>query len=483
VFVLARGLYGPKVGLVAAFLWAAAAWVLFMSATYMNHVGATTLALGAWAVLWGPRRIGTLHLAAAGLLLAATAATRPLDGVAATLPVAVWLIANRQRTAAGWLFVGMVPAMLGWGYLNWRLVGSPLTLGYTAHYGSEVGLGFHTDPWGRPYTPFIALGNLTAALRRLHIYFYEWPIPALLPLALWALIGKQWSWKDLVVAVGVIAGPLLYLFYWHSGFYPGPRFYYIAAPFIVIAFARGCVALWRWARGRSRSRFRVDVALVAAAALVLIWGWVGLLPRRWEAYRDQLPSMKLHPERELAAADVDRAVVIVAESWGSRIIARLWGLGAPPGLVERVYHRADACDLHRFTARARAAGLAGAALVDSLSQFLEPVSPAPQTRPAWPDPSLRLRPGVIPAQCLVEMRRDLEGFTLYGSLAWRNAVGLETGIVFARDIPEFNGMLLARYQSWPVWRYAPPPDDPESLPVLRQLERLNDPASQAGSPP
>jgi hypothetical protein len=479
VFALARGLYGSRVGLAAAFLWAASSWVLFMSATYMNHVGATTLALGAWALLWAPKRAGRLQLAAAGLLLAATAATRPLDGVAATLPVAVWLIARRRVAPVGWLVVGTVPVALVWGYLNWRLVGSPITLGYTAHYGSEVGLGFHTDPWGRPYTPFIAAGNLAAALRRLHIYFYEWPVPALLPLALWGVMGRQWSWRDLVVAVGVIAGPSLYFFYWHSGFYPGPRFYYIAAPFIAVAFARGCHATWRWARRLPRDRFRADVALVVAAALVLVWGWVGLLPQRWDAYREQLPSMKLHPERELAEARVDRALVIVSESWGSRIIARLWGMGAPPGLVERVYSRADACDLHRFAGRARAARLSQEELVDSLQQMLDADGPQTQSRPDWPDPSLRLRPGVIPAACLVEMRRDLEGFTLYGSLAWRNAVGLDAGIVFARDVPELNDVLFARYRGWPIWRYAPTPDEPESPPVLR---RVNAPA-RPGSPP
>ena len=469
IFYLARGLYGTRVGLAACFLWAASSWVLFMSATYMNHVGATTLALGAWTALWAPHRPNRAHALMAGFLLAATAATRPLDGVACGLPMLVWVIARRRATATAWLVLGTLPVAVAWGYVNWRLFGSPFTLGYSAHYGSGVGLGFHIDPWGHPYTPLIAVSNMAAALRRLHVYFYEWPIPALLPLALWGILGRQWSWQDLVVGIGIVAGPVLYFFYWHSGFYPGPRLYYIAAPFVAVAMARGWHEAWRWFKTRSWRHFRADLAAVSAVTLVLVWGWMGLLPRRWDAYREQLPSMKLHPERDLAQAGVDRALVIVAESWGSRIIASLWGLGAPAGLVERVYRRSDACDLYHFEIRARSDGLSGQALVDGLEQIENVPGPAPQPRPDWPDPSLRLRRGPVAADCAAQMRRDLDGFTLYGSLAWRNAVGLNEGIVFARDMYESNGALLARYEGWPVWRYAPPAGQPGSAPVLSRV--------------
>jgi hypothetical protein len=469
VFLLARGLYGSRVGLAACFLWVVSSWVLFMSATYMNHVGATTLALGAWTALWAPRRPGSRHALAAGFLLAAAAATRPLDGVAAALPIIVWSVAQRRVKIAPWLLLGMLPVAVVWGYLNWRMFGSPVTLGYTAQYGSEVGLGFHMDPWGRAYTPLVGLSNAAVAVRRLHIYFYEWPIPALLPLALWGLLGRQWSWRDLVVAIGVVAGPALYFFYWHSGFYPGPRLYYIAAPFIVVAFARGWHQMWRWSRRRPRRRFRADVALATAAALVLVWGAVGLLPRRWSVYRSQLPSMKLHPERDLAEAGVERALVLVPESWGSRIIASLWGLGAPPGLVERAYRKGDACDLYRLVLRGRSGELSEDELLEGLEQVLAARGPPPEPRPDWPDPSLRLRRGAVPAVCRDQLRRDLEGFTLYGSLAWRNSLGLSEGLVFARDMYEWNNELLERYPGWPVYRYAPPPGQPDSMPVLRRI--------------
>ena len=56
VFFTARGLYGRRLARAAAFLWAVSAWVVFMSASYMNHVGAVTLALAGWALRFALKR-------------------------------------------------------------------------------------------------------------------------------------------------------------------------------------------------------------------------------------------------------------------------------------------------------------------------------------------------------------------------------------------------------------------------------------------
>jgi 4-amino-4-deoxy-L-arabinose transferase-like glycosyltransferase len=151
VFFLARGLYGPRTAIYAVVLSATSAWVLFMSASYMNHVGAMTLALLSWALIWGPRRSRPVHLVAAGTALAAAAATRPLDAVAAAVPIACWfLITPSQRRplalirSAALLAIGTLPVVLGWGYFNWRVLGNPLTVGYSALYGPSVNMGVHS---------------------------------------------------------------------------------------------------------------------------------------------------------------------------------------------------------------------------------------------------------------------------------------------------------------------------------------------------
>ena len=473
VYLVAKGLYGPKTARIAALLWALSSWVMFMSASYMNHVTAVTFALACWAFVWAPRPFPRpLHVAAAGLCLAAVAATRPLDAVAAGLPVLAWIVATRRWSVMPWMALGTLPVFAGWGYFNWRLYGSPFTLGYSALYGSSIGLGFGVDPWGRPFTPIVALGNLAVAMRRLNLFLYEWPIPALLPLGLWALAGRPRRRADALVAIGLLAVPALYSFYWHSGFYPGPRFYYAAAPLLVIGTARA----WRWgwglARRSWRSWWRGDVAMVAAAVVVLIWGWAGVLPSRFAVYRTGLSTLKLHPERELAARGVRQALVIVPERWGSRLIVSLWELGVRPGLAERAYRVLDACDLYRFIQAARAAHLTPEQATPRLEGLMaaSPV-PVPQLRNA-PDETLHLR-GDRPLDpaCQRELQRDAAGYTLFGYLAWRNPIGLDSGVVFARDLYDRNDELFARYPGWPIWRYAPPaggrPDAPPVLTVVR----------------
>jgi hypothetical protein len=404
---------------------------------------------------------------AAGGLLAAAVATRPLDGVAAAIPLLVWLGARRRLGAIPWMAVGAIPLACGWAYLNWRVYGHPFTLGYTVLYGAEHGLGFHTDPWGRPFTPLVALSNLAVAVRRLHIYVFEWPIPALLPLAIWAFAATHRSVSDLVVAAGVLATPLLYFFYWHSGFYPGPRFYYLSAPFLVVGTARAWWWAWSAARHQVRWGIRWDTVLAAAAGIVFVWSVVSLMPARWSAYRSQLVTLNQNPQAELVRRSVSRALVLVPESWTSRVATALRARGAPAGLVERVFARADGCELHELARRARAESVPQADVVSRLEALVEGGGPPVPRVPGWPDPALRIRRDrPVSAECRSEMKRDLDGFTLYGHLAWRNAIGLESGIVFARDRYEENDKLLSHYEDWPLWQYAPPRGQPAALPVL-----------------
>ena len=470
VYLVARGLYGVGTARAAAVLWAVSAWVMFMSATYMNHVGAVTFALAAWAVLWAYPAPGARRFAAAGLLIGFATATRPLDGAAAALPVLIWIASEKRWRGILPFMLGGLPVALAWGFLNWRLHGHPLTMGYTAVWGPELRLGFHVDPWGDPFTPLVALSNAAVAIRRLHIYMYEWPVPALLLLAVWALAARHRSRSDLVVAVGLVAAPLLYFFYWHSGYHLGPRFYYAAAPMLVIGLARA----WRWAWVLSKragsALLRWDVALVTAALVVLVWGWVGLFPARVDVYRHGLRTFKLHPERQLEELGVKQALVIMPGSWGSRIAVDLWGLGAPPSAVEQAYRQIDACDLHHFVQRARSADYSVERVLVGLDS-LEAATPdsVPHVE-GWPDPTLKLIPGrALADDCLQEMRRDLGGFTLYGYLAWRNPIGLNSGLVFARDRFEENDELLPLYEGWEVWRFAPPTGQPNALPVLTLL--------------
>lgn len=470
VYRLAHGWYGRRTALLAAVLWAASAWVIVMSATYMNHAAAVVFALGAWTFAMAVRRPRWPHYLGAGVFLGALVATRPLDAVAAAIPILVWLLTRRRVRALLWIGAGSLPLVLAFGYFNWRVFGHPLELGYLALYGEQQRLGFHTDVYGNAFTPTIALSNLSVAVRRLHIYLFEWPIPALLPFAVWAVLAKHRHPVDFPLAVGIAAVPLLYFFYWHSGFYPGPRFYYLAAPLLVIGTAR---AFW-WAMARLKRHagaVRWDTALAAAASVTIVWSAIGLTPGRIRAFRTEfLPSLKLHPERELATHGVENALVLVPESWGARLIVQLWALGVNPGLAERAYRWLGACELADFAQSAQERGVGPQEAERELAALMARADRPAARVPDWPDRTLRLRsPGGLTPLCRMELERDLAGFAVYGNLAWRNAVGLDRGIVFARDLFEENDQLLSRYRGWDVWRYAPPTDNPGEPPVLKRV--------------
>ncbi len=475
VYLLARGLYGRRTALLAAVLWATSAWTLTMSATYMNHAAAVVFALGAWTLALALRRPRWHHFLLAGSLLGAVGATRPLDAVAAALPIGVWILVRRRWRAGGWVGLGGLVVVMLFALFNWRVFGHPLELGYLALYGQEQRMGFHTDVWGLDFTPLVALGHLAAAVRRLHIYLFEWPIPALLPIAIWALFAKHRRMADLLVATGILAIPALYFFYWHSGFYPGPRFYYTIAPFLIVGTARAFVWGCRQLRRRSTPHVRWEAALSVGALIVVVWGTVSLFPARLRAYRvGFLPVLKQHPERTLAKRGVEEALVLVPESWGARIVVNLWVLGVRPGLAERAYRQLDACELHSFAAQIRREGEEAYAEM-RLARLMDSATGPVKRVQGWPDPTLRLRsPVSLTAECEREMQRDLRGFALYGSLAWRNPVGLDRGIVFAREPGDRLVDLLARYQNWEVWRYSPPPGDPDAPPILTPLTSPTD---------
>lgn len=466
VYLLGRRLYGPKTGMISAFLWTISGWVIFMSGTYQSHVAALTFALVAWIAVIGIKRPGPQHALLCGLALGLLGAIRPLDAVAAGIPIFAWLFPRRQWRSIPWMVVGTIPFVIVVAVFNAELYGNPLTLGYTALYGEAHGLGFHRNPWGQAFTPLDAVANTFHAVRRINIYLFDWPIPAALPLGVWALWGRQRS-RDTVLGAGLLALFVCYFFYWYSAFYIGPRFYYGMTPFLAIGTARA----WKWASRRARlikrTGFRLDVAVAAMAVVTIVWGLVGLFPARAETYRFQFQTAKLDPADALRSRGVEQALVLVPDSWLSRTLSGLWVEGAPASLVEHAASRLDGCDLHNLLGRARREEMTPVELTTFLEAMLaEQTTPVPRL-PDAPDPALRLRDvsGLDPG-CAIELEREYRGFSLYGQFAWLNAVGLDSGIVFARDLFERNGLLFAQYPGWEVWRFAPPSDDPMGLPQL-----------------
>ena len=58
-------------------------------------------------------------------------------------------------------------------------------------------------------------------------------------------------------------------------------------------------------------------------------------------------------------------------------------------------------------------------------------------------------------RCYEEAAYDTTGFTLYGSLIWRQDPWLQDRVVYARDLRSLNRRLLASYADRTWYLYAP----------------------------
>ena len=282
-------------------------------------------------------------------------------------------------------------------------------------------------------------------------------------------MGRKRRITDLITAVGIVAGPALYLLYWHSGFFRGPRFYLLAAPFLFIAMARGWVVLRRWLARKSPGWIRFDRGFLSASVVVVLWGVLGLLPSRLQQHANSFEVLRQRPREQLLSMGTDSAVVLVRTSWGNRVVADLWALGVKPGIVERAYRRMDTCELDAM----RRDGLRGASVPDLSTRLEAILDTAGSSVPAlvgWPDPTIRLRDGrTSDPRCAEEMQRDLEGFTIAEHLLSSNDPALRTGIIFVRDLWERNDEILSRYPGWDLWSYRPPTGMLSGPPRLERL--------------
>lgn len=474
---LARRMFGPGIARLAGLLYLVSPFALFMGASYMNHVSTTfflTLALYATVrlVIEGELRWTIV----AGLGLGAAATIRPLEALAWALVLGTWLLLRRGLKptilTAAVSAIGAAPLLA----YNAATTGHAFRFGYTLLWGGGHGLGFHTDPWGEPFTPLTSFANTALDFQRLNVLLFDWPFPSLLFLLVaLALLGRRR--RVGVLAALFVAAPVAYFFYWHRDNYLGPRFLHASLVPAVLLTAVG-IGWFDSAVGRWRPAFRI---IVVAG---LLMGVALNLPARAGSLAGLEPEMKLNPEPAAASRGVDEALVLVKVGWGSRLIGRLWGWGVPASEVESSYRRVDGCRLQLLLDEARARSSEGeetAAVRHWLRGQLADLRAArlPVTRGLLPDASVRVdtrRPLAEP--CRVEVARDRAGFTVYGSLVWRNDPWLRGGLVYARSLgPEHDPRIRRDYADRPHFLYAPVSPEPHS-PL--ELFPLTYPASEAG---
>ncbi|MDX2192613.1 MAG: hypothetical protein NW201_04620, partial [Gemmatimonadales bacterium] len=451
---------------------ALAPFFAFMAATHMNHVGALALALlGVWATVAAFEAPGARPLLTGlgGLAFGAAAAVRPLDALAYAAPAAAWHAWRLRRGGRAWAEalaalagVALPLALVAW--VNRETTGSATTFGYTLLWGADHGLGFHRAPWGPVHTPARGLELASLALLRLNRYLFELPVPSLLPVAATLLLlpslGRVERWL-LASALLLAAG---YFCYWHDGFFPGPRFHYALLPALALAAARAPGLVGARLAGATGADVRHGLSVAGIAAIAI--GAGTLWPARAAEYARFLLTPRWDAAGAARAAGVRDALVLVRESWGAQLLARLWALGVGRAEAELLYRAVDACRLEGAVTALEAASVRGEAAAVALRPLLAD-SAAVGRSPFSSDDSEGFQPGVPygPA-CAARLRDDAAGFTLHAPLLLA-----DDGNRWVRDLQARDSLVLAAEPSRPVFLLRPPSADVGLAPRFEPLAR------------
>lgn len=438
------------VALAGALVFALNPFMVFMAASHMNHV--PTLALACLA-LWGLTTLVSTEARprtafVTGACLGLMMSIRPVDGAAFALPAGLWLLWRviQGRTcitalvAAG---VGMAVPLAGVLAYNRATTGAAMLFGYELLWGPSHGLGFHRAPWGVTHTPARGLELINLYFLRLQTYLFETPVPSLVPAGVALLVARRLSAIDRYLLASGSLLVLGYFAYWHDGFFLGPRFVYLLLPLLCVWTVRLPTLVVRGAESRWGAR-RFVVLVYASAAVV---GLVATLPVRVRQYAGGLSSMRhdyLEPARREGVVD---GLILVRESWGAQLIARLWALGVSRSEAESIYRTIDTCQLEGEVSSLESGGIRGreaaarltALTGDSLRLVASTLSP---------DKTERVMPNATYSpRCARRLLEDGAGYSFLGPLLAR---GGGTN-VYARDLHAADTLLLRRYPTHPVY--------------------------------
>jgi hypothetical protein len=463
LYGFARRAYGETTARLTLLLLVLAPFFWFMGASFMSHV--STLA-GVCGLLYcfarwdADGRVGML--AAAGTSLGVGFLSRPLEVLAIGSVFAGVLGADavRERRWRPLVVFGTAFLVVASIYLvfNAATTGYPLRPGYIELWESSHGLGFHESPWGERHTPAAGLRNQILDLSLLGVFLFEWPIPALWPLGIGLAAGWLGSRWDQRLLAAFLVVPTANFFYWHRDTFLGPRFLYVTLAFVVPLTARALVEGYRRLKGRAWKPGGLPaVDLATWSALVIALSFLYTIgygaPARFLIYSTSVESMKLDLREMAHSAGIDRGIVFVSESWGSRVIAQLRGLGASAPTVEKAYRQSDLCELDGIVRIARAEAWSPEEVETALDSAMVGQDALVLVEVSG-DRTARFKPGSrLTSDCLTEIRYDQAGYSLFTPHLPANDPGLSAPLLFARDLGNRNAELVRRHPGRSAWVY------------------------------
>ncbi len=455
------------VALAAILLFAFSPFMIFMSASHMNHVPTLFWVLIAWyaCLHMTTQRTSVLRWALLFGLAAGTAASiRPVDAAAMTAPALVLAIVSLRvkkdvvMSLAATCVGAAIPVALILGF-NHATTGSSFLFGYELLWGKSHSLGFHSSPWGAAHSPARGLELLSLYALRLQSYLFETPTPSLIPVIATLALARRITPFDKVMLWATVLLATAYFAYWHDGFYLGPRFFFVLVPVLALFAARAPRALGERAKSLRVRR----VAFVGLTTAILLGIGLGI-PERARYYAQSLNNSRHRLAAPVEALGVRNALIFVHESWGSQVMARLWGRGITRSDAEALYRAVDTCLLDSALVGLEHQDIKGQPARSLLWPLLRD-SALVQPSTLSPDRSERVLTGHdYSPRCLERIADDQRGVALYPLLL---AEPRSTNL-FVRDLGERNGRLTRTYPDRVAYLLLPrAPDD--SVYVLRPL--------------
>ena len=175
-------------------------------------------------------------------------------------------------------------------------------------------------------------------------------------------------------------------------------------------------------------------------------GGTQLVPLRAVQYRNGMLSMRLDVDAAARAQGVSGALVLVRESWGAQVIARMWGLGVSRVEAEQLYRSVDLCRLDEAVASVEQRGGGAQALASAVARDRADSAQLIPLRVSV-DTTGRVMPGsTLTPRCTRRVLEDRAGYTLFPPLLLARGDNR-----YIRDLHARDTLLLNADPSRPVW--------------------------------
>jgi hypothetical protein len=139
-------------------------------------------------------------------------------------------------------------------------------------------------------------------------------------------------------------------------------------------------------------------------------------------------------------------LILVRESWGAQLIARLWGLGVSRSEAEALYRSVDTCLLEEAIVGIEGSGLHGETALERLRPLTRDSLQLIESTLS-PDKTERVLPGATYSPLCQKRVIEDRGGILSGAAAGARA----STNIYARDLHARDTLLLRRYQSRPAY--------------------------------